>query len=749
MQLWDTELVTRKRKLPEGGAIPDDSAVTPVKNVRNIPVNTNQKHLNLSQIYSKFSQPATSEFLHNIYKYFELDIIISNCLICYNNDKCILSLGKTSGQTKHSYNQVSKVSTSKSNQTPYTPDKRSGQSKHRQHKQTKNAAQIVISKSQMKKSHDLPLSSSKQYSTSQMDYSGSSNSFQASYAQSILGHKSKPDYIDEMKPKLLSPSTVMSDSPTMQLLTQPATVPHELGVSDGAHTDNDPSSLQAKAMHTSNKPCHLIIKKKADVSDKKLQMSDIKLLQKPSEGLKVLSNRQVVVAPSSAQKALNTPAKLVTTKIIGSVPKHHNTPTIIKDKMIVVSKASDQKGLTNSKIVITSTAVTAPSSKEPLSVTTSSVSPNISESIVAKGIPATDLRVSAKTFLLNPKSGQKVVVLPGKPKTKTTADGHTVPLLHFKGVPTTMKLVPVSSQPGSQILRPSPVTVVSKPTIINTMPAASPKILGIEPIKTANMADIVPVRGLTPIPNTPKTTNAIVRPTSGKGSVIVVQKGATISKTLSFTKNGNEMSKIIMGKNVSQLLQASNVHKSEQAELAKSSNVIVLELNNDVGRPTTMSEILEGCSSNTNQICQVEKTCQAHEEITEDTPVLFENQISEEQTCNNNSLDSASGSISDIGPMEESIISIEKLDECKSNYSKDSECTKNICSRVTDWEMELDTVTRKEKDDDDKLNSLHLDLGMSSDSESDYIDDSHKSENKHSTQEIIERSTPSGKYYER
>lgn len=58
-QIWETELISRKRKVPEESSVPDD-ALTPVKNMRNIPVNTNQKHLNLSQIYSKFSQPATS-----------------------------------------------------------------------------------------------------------------------------------------------------------------------------------------------------------------------------------------------------------------------------------------------------------------------------------------------------------------------------------------------------------------------------------------------------------------------------------------------------------------------------------------------------------------------------------------------------------------------------------------------------------------------------------------------------------------
>lgn len=60
-QIWESELASRKRKVPEGGAIPDDAS-TPVKNMRNIPVNANQKHLNLSQIYSKFSQPATSQY---------------------------------------------------------------------------------------------------------------------------------------------------------------------------------------------------------------------------------------------------------------------------------------------------------------------------------------------------------------------------------------------------------------------------------------------------------------------------------------------------------------------------------------------------------------------------------------------------------------------------------------------------------------------------------------------------------------
>lgn len=61
-QIWETELICRKRKIPEGGMIPDETS-TPVKNMRNIPLTTNQKHLNLSQVYSRFSQPSASKYI--------------------------------------------------------------------------------------------------------------------------------------------------------------------------------------------------------------------------------------------------------------------------------------------------------------------------------------------------------------------------------------------------------------------------------------------------------------------------------------------------------------------------------------------------------------------------------------------------------------------------------------------------------------------------------------------------------------
>ncbi|XP_063617375.1 BRCA2-interacting transcriptional repressor EMSY [Cydia splendana] len=673
-KLWETELVNRKRKIPEGGSIPDD-ATTPVKNMRNIPANTNQKHLNLSQIYSKYSQPATS---------------------------------KSSGQSKHSYNQVSKVSTSKSSH-PHQPRAH----KHRAHKQK------APGQRQPKKAQEIPGSPGKRYPP---DYAGPPGTFQATYAQSVLGGKTKPDYMDELKPKVLSSPGMLTDSPTMALLTQPATVPHELGVSDSP----DPASLQAQtpvSKHGVPKPHQLLLKGRRPEPPPDKKPPEMKILQKP-EGIKVLSNRQVVVAASSTQKAINPAGKIVTTKLIGPVTKQ-TTPAPMSDKMIIVSKPPDHKNL-NSKIIITSSAMRTPSKDS------APVAPR-TETFTPKGIPATDLKVSAKTFVLNQKPGQKMVVLPAKSRTKAGSEVQ-LPLLHFKGIPTGMKLVPVSSQSLTQATKSPAVTVVSKPASAVSTPAPVTKVVGAETIKTANLADIVPVKGLTPV-STTKISNPIVRPASAKGSVIVVQKGATIGKALSFTKNGNDMSKIIMGKNVNQLLQAS---KPEQAEASKCpGNVIVLELNNDQsGRTTTMSEILDSRGS-AARLSDENKKSQA---ITQDTPVMFDSQMSED-TCNA-SIDSASESIGDIVPMEESGLAIIKDEDTKPNFNKDSEGVKDSSS-VTDWEMELDTVSRKGKDEEDKLNSLHLDLGMSSDSDSEYMVDNRKAKAKHS-QETIQRATPSG-----
>lgn len=324
-----------------------------------------------------------------------------------------------------------------------------------------------------------------------------------------------------------------------------------------------------------------------------------------------------------------------------------------------------------------------------------------------------------------------MVVLPAKARTKSGNEGQ-LPLIHFKGLSTAMKLVPVSSQSITQITKTPAVTVMSKPTTVSSIPSST-KLVGVETIKTANLADIVPVKGLAPV-TTPKISNPIVRPSSAKGSVIVVQKGTPIGKALTFAKNGNDMSKVIMGKNVNQLLQAS---KSEQAEAAKcAGNVIVLELNNEqTGRTTTMSEILDSRSNAPRTSDENKKMSQ----ITPDTPVLFDNRITEE-TCNASSLDSTTESITEMVPIEDTGLSLLEKDDGKSDFAKESEPVKDSSS-VTDWEMELDTVSRKGKNED-KLNSLHLDLGMSSDSDSEYMSTSHETKTK--SQESLQRATPSG-----
>ncbi|CAG4943833.1 unnamed protein product [Colias eurytheme] len=686
-KIWETELICRKRKIPES-SVSNEDVPPPVKNMRNIPVNVNQKHLNISQVYSKYSQPTIS---------------------------------KSSSQSKHSYNQVSKLSSTKSSQT----QAQRSQHRHRAHKQR-------MPKSH-KKSQELQMSPNKQYNpvSMQLEYSGPPNSFQASYAQSVLGNKNKSDYIEEMKTKVKSSPGMVSESPTMHLLSQPATVPHELGVSENAHPD-DHSSLQAQStpipkQSAAGKQCQLLIKNRAE-ADKKVQMQDFKIVQKPNDNIKILSNRQVVVAPSSTQKALNT-RKLVTTKVIGSIPKGRSSTTPVKsmsEKMVVVSKPIDNR-ISHPKFVITSSSSTSMKNLTPISA--NNLSPPTSEPLTPKGIPATDLKVSAKTFVLNPKSGQKMVVLPAK----QSKEGQ-VPMFHFKGIPTAMKLVSVSSQPNTPVAKLNPGIATPKPAV--PLPSST-KIVGVEPIKTANLADIVPVKGSTPV-TTQKMTNPIVRPVNTKGNVIVVPKGATIGKALTFTKNGNDMSKIIMGKNVNKLLQA----KSEQGESSKSGNVIVLELNNEQsGRTTTMSEILDGRVTNTTRSHEESKQG-VNQTITQDTPVLFENQIAAE-SCTTASLDSST-SMGDIVPMEESSLNmIEKSEEPKSTFSRDTEVAKDSAS-VTDWEMELETVTSRKEKDDDKLNSLHLDLGMSSESESEYMGDNGKNKSEHSSQDSIQQETQRG-----
>ncbi|CAK1544208.1 unnamed protein product [Leptosia nina] len=667
-KIWDTEIICRKRKVTESF----DDTFPPVK--RNIPVNVHQKHLSLSQVYSKYSQPVIS---------------------------------KPSSQSKHSYNQVSKVSTSKSSQTraPRT------QKQHRTHKPRAPRGQ---KKQQLK---DAQTQSAKQLNavSMQMEYSGPPNTFQASYAQSILTNKHRGDFVDDFKPKVKSSPGMVSDSPTMQLLTQPATVPHELGLSENTHPEDDPKSLQAQSIpiskHTLNKTSQVVKNRELE---KKLPMPEFKVVQKSNENIKILSNRQVVVAPSSTQKALNS-RQLVATKVIGSIPKARTPTTAVKsltDKMIVVSKPTVDTRISHPKFVITSSSTT-PQMKTSTPISSNNYLAPTSEALTPKGIPATDLKVSAKTFVLSPNSGKKMVVLPAK----TSKEGQS-PMFHFKGVPTAMKLVSVSSQPNTiPTSKFNPGASTPKPTIVSA--ACNPKILGVEPIKTANLADIVPVKGLTPV-TAQKLTNPIIRPANTKRNLIVVQKSATLGKTIKVSKNSSDMSKIIMGKNLNQLLQA----KSEHGEASKPGNVIVLELNNEhTAKSTTMSEILD------SRITRLEDTKQTSSIITPDTPVLFDSHSSGEINSQTSSLDS------------EMPLNIEHKTESKSNYSQEIE-VKNAPG-VTDWDMELDPVPSQKKNEDDKLNSIHLELGMSSESDGEYMADS-KSKSEHSSQDSIQQDTQQG-----
>lgn len=634
--------------------------------------------------------------------------------------------GKPPSQSKHSYNQVSKVSTSKSNQ-PHAP--RSVPQKSRAPKTPKAPRQTKGRASTKRKSQEIPLSPGKPYNpvSMKLDYAGPPNTFQASYAQSVLGSKPKSEFDDIKSTKVMS-SAMMVDSPTMQLLTQPATVPHELEVPE-THPD-DVTSLQAQSAPPPKQVAakQFILKGRGEVTPDN-KPSEVKVLQNPMEGIKVLSNRQVLVASSSAQKVLtappqkvmSTPGKLVTTKVIGSMPKNRIPSTPLKtEQIIVVPKPTpDSRNLASSRLIVTSAVSTA--MRERTSESASTVA-RLTESLTPKGIPTTDLKVSAKALVIHPK-GQKMVVVPAKARTKSGNEHERkIPLIHFKGIPTSMKLVPVSQSVPQSVARSSTVTVLSKPAV-SSLPS-TPKVIGMEPIKTANLADIVPVKGLTPV-TTPKITNPILRPSSTKGNVIVVQKGTPIGKALSFAKNGNDMSKIIMGKNVTQLLQAS---KTEHAETGKPpGNVIVLELNNEQsGRPTTMSEILDSRGTGATRHSAEKKPPQ----ITAETPVLFDTQLTEE-TCNTSSLDSTTDSIPGIVSIEVGALTMDK-DETKSEFGKHSEGAKDSSS-VTDWEMELDTVSRKDKDED-KLNSLHLDLGMSSDSDGEYMGTGRKRKGEHSAQ---------------
>lgn len=619
--------------------------------------------------------------------------------------------GKVTGHSKHSYNQVSKVSTSKSSQ-PRAPHK------PRAPKQPK------VSKAQKKK-QEPPLSPSKQYPGSlQLDYSGPPGSFQASYAQSVLGAKTKAEYMDEMKPKAMPSSGAVPESPATHPLSHPATA-HELT----ARVPDD-TPLQAQAAHPAapakqDLSGQIVVKKRGyGTADKKIQMSEFKVIQKPMDEIKLVSNRPQVASQNPTHRPIGAPGKLLTTKVIGSLPKSRTSAATVlpSEKMIVVSKASIENRIPNSKIVITSSVVTTPARDSSHIVTSGASHRTIvtSEALTPKGIPATDLKVSAKTFVLNPKSGQKMVVVPAKAK-----EGQH-PLFHFKGVPTAMKLVSVSSQMSSQTPKSAGGTGVSKPAIVNAMPSNA-KIVGVEPIKTANMADIVPVKGLSTV-STPKITSPIVRPMN----LIVVQKGATLNKTqLTFAKNGNDVSKIIMGKNVNKLLQTT---KPDQVDPSKAGNVIVLELNNEqTARTTTMSEILDSRSTSAPDQNKTGPTRQ----ITQDTPVLFE----APETCNTSSLDSTT-SLQEMEQLEQSSLLMDKSVKDKSSFSKVVDIKDT--SSVTEWEMDLDASGKSK--DVDKLNSLHLDLGMSSDSENEYIVDSHKAKIPHLPAERIQSATPTGEF---
>lgn len=612
--------------------------------------------------------------------------------------------------------------------------------------------------------------------------------FQANFAQSIAKSITTEDSIDG---KQMSGITHSQESPAMQLLTQPP-VPQETSVAlpspdemssvpNIVNSNVPTSSPSLKGPQTvSGKACHLIIKKKGDSlgenipSSPKIHVTNMQIISKPSDmgGIKVLQNRQVVVAPSqnTPQKMINSSGKLMTTKFVQQIPQKSqtqlnanltpksNVPNTLMDKVIIVSKSMSstppsilQRSLSNapSKNIIISSHPSHPITHITKDGETNLINKNIdSEGMISKIIPmnSSEMKLPTKTFVLTPKSCQKMVIVPAK-GSKGTLMGQSVPQLQVKGITgrqTTMKLVPAGNQMLNSQNKTTNLTIVSKANsnILTT------KIISKDSLTHINMStnDTSPTKlhQTSHVQIAPKPKGqAIIRPANAKSNLVLVQKCSPLNKgAITFTKNGNDLTKLMMTNKISpvvtpptNIVTESEVNNVEDVS-KNTGNVIVLQLSSEQLEQAGSLEFLEGDQSGQGMNCNLSLKAE-NSIITQDTPVLFDSQIGD-QACNTDSMESVPDTLL-------SVVSIDNVNEPKLHMDPAKLSLENTASSiVTDWDMDIEPTSDKEKSLE--INKLALELEMSSDSETDGYMDSSQDESKKDKHQLrenesIQRST--------
>lgn len=572
--------------------------------------------------------------------------------------------------------------------------------------------------------------------------------FQANYAQP--SHASEESNADN---KSIIGATVL-ESPTMQLLTQPPN--QNLSVSSPMRTEEIPvSSLAHDGTGTtvasnaspnvqSGKACHFIIKKKSDSSmdnqiAQKIHFTNKPILSKADLGsLKVLQNRPVVVSPSnnSAQKILNSSGNLITTKIVqhipqksqaqinpNTVPQPISTPQII-DKVLIMPKTptstvqSIQRSLCSTPLKNIFISSHSPSKEgDANNLILKNTDPDMLQKV----------KIPTKTFLLNSKSGRKMLVVPANKSPKTVI-GQSVPLL-MKGVqgkPTTMKLVPVAGQPNTPA-KTTNVTVI--PKNVNVL-GSTTKILSKDslPLLKANpTSDSNLPKVISNIQITSKSAlQTLKQSTPAKGNVIVVQKGSTMSKNpITLTKGVMNQHKNLINVSLNESHSteiSADMSMQEEAINRESGNLVVLDMNDQLQHGICLTEeYIDGGDESMTQSSMELKSDQSL--ITEENPGLFPNQITEEE-CNADSMESTTDSLMETSNVDDVMKSNESSSEEQDiqKIISEKELLSNKQVHLSDfnaWESELGKP-EESKNISDKSDDLTLELDMSTDSDGDY-----------------------------
>lgn len=642
-------------------------------------------------------------------------------LSCLNFNQITVSGKLSTSYGRNPYSQSGKAA-AKSNHSGLS---KSSLSKHRslqKHSSSaKHCGQVAIPhhrvRSGIKSPTDPHIAGSQALVQNQIDVNSVKSQtpvYQANYAPTAQGGVEEYD----TDAKLPVGSTVLSDSPTMQSLTQSSISRDDASMQMSSEdAQNVPSSVHysiansnmsitvpaATKLQAAGKPCHLIIKKKSDSNSadaQKFQVTNKQLSKQDLSNLKVLQNRQVMIQPSNnsaQQKMLNSSAKLITTKIVAQMNSNNNA----QQQVLIMPKSPNsptmQRNLANAalKNFFISTSGMASIAGDADGATVKNVdSESLSKNVILNN---SDMKLSTKTFLLNSKSGQKMVVLPAK-RPKALA-GQTVPLLQVKGVkPAAVKLVTVSSPAINNQPKPTNITVLSKSISSNVMGSPA-KVVSKESFNQNKLNAI----------NAPNVQIPPKKHPSSKGNIIVVQKSNTLHKNqLPLSKAATECN-TLTDKMLSVPLDTvvpnsilTNIPQLESSIDKPLENVVFLEVNADQIQQVDSFDTFMDKTENAD-------VKESTEMIAGDAQILF----------HADSMESTADSLIEESQIQESAKSESSF--CELQQMEDEEA-KGLASRTTtlstftNWEEELANSNVKENDDS-KTSEMNLVLEMSSDSE--------------------------------